>query len=320
MSSPKGQDMSVGLIGGRGYAGRELLGLIEQHPRLCLDFAASRSLAGQPIAATVPTWSGSDLFVDANPEAVADRDPDVFILALPNGLADEYTSSISERAVVVDLSADHRFDSDWAYGLPELHRDDLAGATRIANPGCYATAAMLALEPISSLLASVPAAFGVSGYSGAGTDPSPKNDPSLLRDNVMPYQLTGHMHEREITHQLGTRVRFAPSVAPFERGLVVTVLADLTEPTDIDSLADVYARCYRDDPVIEITSEAPLPRDVAGRVGAVVGGFSVDPSDPRRIGVAAALDNLLKGAASQAVQNINLAVGFDGLAGLSPTN
>ena len=293
-----------------------MLRLVDGHPGLRLDHAASRSLAGRPLTDSVPSWSGDDVFIEATPAAIAERDADVLVLALPNGLSEEYLPLIDDEVVVVDLSADHRFDSAWVYGLPELHRGDLPGATRIANPGCYATATMLALDPIAAILDVEPSAFGVSGYSGAGTDPSPKNDQTVLRDNVMPYQLTGHIHEREITHQLGRGVRFAPSVAPFERGLVVTVLAELHQSTDVESLAERFESHYHGDGLIEIKSEAPLPRDVAGRVGASIGGFSVDPTDQRRIGVAVALDNLLKGAASQAVQNINLACGLAELVGL----
>ena len=307
---------TIGLVGARGYAGRELLRLIQEHPRLRLAFAASRKLAGDPIRDSVPAWSGDEVFVDATPQALADLEADVFILALPNGLSDQYIPMIDAQAVVVDLSADHRFDDAWAYGLPELSRDDLPGAHRIANPGCYATATMLALAPIASLLETEPSAFGVSGYSGAGTDPSPKNDPDLLRDNLLPYQLTGHVHEREITHQLGRPVRFAPSVAAFERGLVVTVLAQMSQPTDTESLANMFHSRYTTDPLIEIKNETPQPRDAAGRIEATIGGFAVDPIDQHRIGVVVALDNLLKGAASQAVQNINLACRFESLAGL----
>lgn len=310
---------TVGLVGARGYAGRELLRIVQSHPHLALAYAASRSRAGVAVRDVVADWAGDDVFVDASPAAVADRAADVVVLALPNGESARYVEGLGADTIVVDLSADHRFDSEWAYGLAELHRGDLSGARRISNPGCYATAAVLALSPIVSLLDGPPAAFGVSGYSGAGTTPSPRNDEALLRDNVMPYRLTGHVHEREITHQLGCRVRFAPSVAPFERGLVVTVLADLSRPTDPESLRESYESHFRDDRLVSIRDEVPLPREVAGEVTAVIGGFSVDTGDRRRIGVAAALDNLLKGAASQAVQNINLACGLDELDGLEAT-
>lgn len=308
----------LGIVGARGYAGRELLRLLGDHPDLELAFAASRKMAGQPLSEVAPMWSGGDVFVEPAPEMVAASGADVLVLALPNGISGEYLPSISDETVVVDLSADHRFDDDWAYGLPELNRGDIAGARRIANPGCYATAATLAVAPLARDLLSEPSAFGVSGHSGAGSDPSPKNDPATLRDNVMPYRITGHIHEAEISHQSGHRIRFAPSVAPFERGLVVTVLAELARPTTVEDLKGRYEDRYGSAPLIEITDETPLPRDAAGRVEATIGGFSVSDRDPRRIGVVVTLDNLLKGAASQALQNVNLALGFDELAGLRP--
>ena len=308
----------LGLVGARGYAGREVLRLLADHPDLELAFAASRSMAGDAISGVVPGWDGDQTFVEPSPAMVAASGADVVVLALPNGVSDEYLPGIPDDTVLVDLSADHRFDDDWAYGLPELGRGDIADSRRIANPGCYATAAMLGIAPIADDLLSEPSAFGVSGYSGAGTDPSPKNDPEVLRDNVKPYKITGHIHEREISYQSGHRVRFAPSVAPFERGLVVTILAELETPTTEQDLMMRYASHYDGFALIEMAAAAPLPRDAAGRVTAIIGGCSVDDADPRRIGVAVAIDNLLKGAASQALQNVNLACGFDELAGLLP--
>ena len=269
-----------------------------------------------PVAGALTGYSGDETFIAPTPTMPELRQVDVVVLALPNGMSDEYLPAIDGTTTVVDLSADHRFDDDWVYGLPELHRGDLAGARRIANPGCYATAAMLALAPIESVLDADPAVFGVSGFSGAGSDPSPKNDPEILRENVLPYTITGHVHEREIGYQIGRTVRFAPSVAPFVRGLVVTVLASAREALTSESLAGRFAAAYETDRMIEITNEVPLPRDAAFRVGALIGGFSVDPDDGRRIGVVAALDNLLKGAASQAIQNINLARGLGEHTGL----
>lgn len=305
----------LGLVGARGYAGRELLRLLAGHPDLELAFAASRRMAGRRLA-EITSWDGDETFVEPSPEMVASADADVLILALPNGVSGEYLPVISDVTLVVDLSADHRFDDDWVYGLPELGRGDLVGARRIANPGCYATASMLALMPVASDLLSEPSLFGVSGYSGAGTDPSPRNDPEVLRDNVMTYRITDHVHEHEVSHHSGHRVRFAPAVAPFERGLVVTMLAELESATTVDDLKARYEEHYSGDPLVEIVGDAPLPRDTVGRVDGVLGGFSVSERDPRRIGVVSGLDNLLKGAASQALQNVNLACGFDPLAGL----
>ena len=128
------------------------------------------------------------------------------ILALPDGAAAPFIEALEQKAphrIVIDLSADHRFDDAWAYGLPELNRAKIVNAKRIANPGCYATAMQLALAPLVDQLGGVPALFGVSGYSGAGTTPSPKNDVARLKDNLMPYSLVGHKHEREVAHRFG---------------------------------------------------------------------------------------------------------------------
>ncbi len=322
-SSPAAPEPArIGLVGGRGHTGAELIRLLDAHPRLSLAFASSRELARKPLRDVAPSVHADLAFIDSTPEAVVHAGADVFILALPNGVSNEYVAAIEAAqpsAVIVDLSADHRFDGDWAYGLPELNRRRLAGARRIANPGCYATAMMLALAPISDQLAGVPHAFGVSGYSGAGTTPSRRNDPQVLRDNLLPYQLADHLHEREVSHQLGLAVRFAPHVAPFFRGLTVTVMAELREEAAGASLIDHYQAFYEPHPLVDLLGEeVPLVRDAAKGIKATIGGITVSAADPRRVSIVATLDNLLKGAASQAVQNINLACGFGALEGLSP--
>ncbi|MFO0661572.1 MAG: Asd/ArgC dimerization domain-containing protein [Polyangiaceae bacterium] len=157
----------------------------------------------------------------------------------------------------------------------------------------------------------------MSGYSGAGTTPSPKNDPELLRDNLMPYSLVGHVHEREVSRHLGKTVRFMPHVAPFFRGIMLTISTELSQP--ISSAAELMARYesrYRDKSLIRVQKDAPWVRDVMNRHEVVVGGFAVDPTGTHAV-VVVTIDNLLKGAATQALQNLNLALGFDELAGIA---
>jgi N-acetyl-gamma-glutamyl-phosphate reductase/acetylglutamate kinase len=146
---------------------------------------------------------------------------------LPNGVCKPFVDAIEETgnkdSVIVDLSADYRFDSRWTYGLPELvDRAKIAKATRIANPGCYATAAQLGIAPLLGQMSAQPTVFGVSGYSGAGTKPSPKNDVANLTNNIIPYSLTDHIHEREISAQLGEAVAFIPHVAVWFQGIHVS--------------------------------------------------------------------------------------------------
>jgi N-acetyl-gamma-glutamyl-phosphate reductase len=307
----------VGLVGGRGYVGQELVKLVARHPRLSLAFVASSSKLGERVADHLEGAPDALRFED--PSALDYERADVVILGLANGEAGAAAKAIASAApgmVIVDLSADHRFDDGWIWGVPELRREGLAGARRIANPGCYATAAALALAPVASLLAGPAHVFGVSGYSGAGATPSPRNDVEALRDNVMPYALTGHAHEREVTRHVAP-VFFVPHVASFLRGVAVTVSMAFAEPVTLAALRARYHDAYDAEPLVALADEPPLVRDVVGRPGAVVGGFAVDEARRHAV-VVATLDNLLKGAASQAVQNVNLALGLPELTGIEP--
>ncbi|ACD58621.1 N-acetyl-gamma-glutamyl-phosphate reductase [Xanthomonas oryzae pv. oryzae PXO99A] len=251
--------------------------------------------------------------LDAN--AVAAKAADVVILALPNGKAAPFVAAIdaaTPQTLVIDLSTDYRFDPAWYYGLPELTRGSYAGQKRISNPGCYATAMQLTIAPLLDQLAGPPQCFGVSGYSGAGTTPSDKNNPALLADNLMPYALTNHMHEREVSAQLGVPVEFMPHVAPHFRGITLTVNLWLQQPLTREQIQARYTQRYADEPLIEIVDEAPWVSRIAGRHGVQIGGVTLAPGN-KRVVVVATLDNLLKGAATQAMQNLNLALGWDEL-------
>jgi len=308
----------VGLIGARGHTGRELLRLIAQHPELMLAYASSRELAGKHVTEIAPECVDGCDFEDLGPEEAAVRRADVVILALPDGAAGDYVrayETLAPQRILVDLSADHRFDDDWAYGLPELNRSAILNKTRIANPGCYATAMQLALAPLVKRLDGVPAVFGVSGYSGAGTKPSPKNDTARLADNLMPYALSGHMHEREASRHLGAPVRFMPHVHQAFSGLLVTVHAPLSEKIDKAALAKLFEDQYGGEPLIALRNAPPELKDGAGRQGILIGGFEVSEDGLSAV-VVAAEDNLLKGAAVQAIQNINLALGLHELTGI----
>lgn len=294
----------VGIVGARGYAGAELIGLIGQHPNFSLAYAASRSQVGQP----VPGAEGY-AFVSADPDHVTMLDADAVVLAVPDGTTDEYTKLLGDR-VVVDLSSDHRFDDAWVYGLSEYNATRLTGATRISNPGCYATALQLAARPLLSVIEGPIHAFGVSGCSGAGTTPSDRNNPELLADGVTPYKLVGHTHEREATHHLNHPVRFTPCVAPFFRGISLTLHAHAQRPTDLQSLNDLFEQAYGGSALISVLGErVPRVQEIDRDPGAQIGGITVG-ADGRSIAVVCVIDNLLKGASSQAIQNVNLALGL----------
>jgi N-acetyl-gamma-glutamyl-phosphate reductase len=312
---------SLVLVGGRGFAGGELLRLLGGHTGIRLAAAVSRGQAGMPVQQTTPSWPDPETcFVAMEPADVGSIAADAWVLALPNGVAAPWVEAIrssSPDAVMVDFSADYRFDNDWVYGLPERNRDAIRQAKQISNPGCYATGAQLAIEPLSPLLAAPPVVFGVSGYSGAGRTPSPRNNPDRLADNLIPYALSGHMHEREVSVHLGCEVCFHPHVAAFFRGISLTVSVQLKEPVETGYLVERYRSFYAGESGIRIQRDIPEIRDVAGTPGMNIGGFTIDPRDPCRVTLVAALDNLLKGAASQALQNLNLALGFDEWTGMS---
>jgi len=191
---------------------------------------------------------------------VAAHPADAWVLALPNGLATEWVQHIGDKSpdsLILDLSADHRFDPAWTYGLPERFRKQLVKTRLIANPGCYATGAQLGLLPLQERLVSAPVVFGVSGFSGAGKTPSPRNDPDRLRDNLMPYALSGHVHEQEISHQLGVEVCFMPHVAAFFRGISLTISFELDGATTAHELLDIFHRAYAGEELIKVTGETP---------------------------------------------------------------
>ena len=309
---------TVGIVGARGHTGSELIRLIANHPQFELAFVSSRELDGQRVSEHNVAYAGELRFENLSPEAVAVKNVDAVVLALPNGKAADYVAAIGAakaNPVIVDLSADYRFDGSWYYGLPELTRGKYAGQKRISNPGCYATAMQLAIAPLLDQLASPPQCFGVSGYSGAGTTPSDKNNVELLRGNLMPYSLTDHMHEREVSRQLGVPVEFMPHVAPHFRGITLTANLWLQQAMKVEDIRALYREFYAGEPLIRVIDEAPWVSRIAGRHGVEVGGFTVAPGG-KRVVIVATLDNLLKGAATQAMQNLNLAFGLDELASI----
>jgi len=304
---------SVGIVGARGHTGAELIRLIVAHPSLDLAFVSSRELDGQRVDAHNDAYAGDLHYENLDAQAVVAKRADVVVLALPNGKAASFVEAVDAAApdaVIVDLSADHRFDRTWYYGLPELTRDRWRGERRISNPGCYATAIELTVAPMKEVLAAPPVCFGVSGYSGAGTTPSDKNDPGKLRDNLMPYALTGHIHEKEASFHLGVPIEFMPHVAPHFRGLSVTTNLYLSRAMKREDVLARFRDAYGAEKLVHIVDDPPWVSRIARRHDAEIGGFALS-ADGRRVVIVATLDNLLKGAATQAMQNINMALGFD---------
>lgn len=321
-STPKPEGTSkspgrVALIGARGYTGKNLISLIDNHPHLEVAHVSSRELKGQKL----DYYNKANLVyealqIDDIKNLESQGDVDFWVMALPNKVCEPFVEAIESvhgKSKIVDLSADHRFvpEAEWAYGLPELNdRNKIAAAKKIANPGCYATGSQVALAPLSQYITGLPTVFGVSGYSGAGTKPSPKNDPSFLSDNLIPYALTNHIHEREISTRLGHEVAFVPHVGQWFQGISLTVSVPIKQGSlTSEDVSALYKKFYKGERLIHIADDIPLVKDISGTHGVVVGGFKVNESKDRVV-LCATIDNLLKGAATQCLQNINLALNY----------
>jgi N-acetyl-gamma-glutamyl-phosphate reductase / acetylglutamate kinase len=297
----------VALIGARGYTGQALINLINNHPHLDLRHVSSRELKGQKLEGyTKRDITYENLSVEDVTRMEENGDVDCWVMALPNGVCKPFVDAIdavgSGKSLIVDLSADYRFDDSWTYGLPELvSRSKIASATRIANPGCYATAAQLAISPLVPYLGGQPTVFGVSGYSGAGTKPSPKNNTENLANNLIPYSLTDHIHEKEISRQLGSPIGFIPHVAMWFQGIHHTINIPLKEKMASRDIRNLYQERYAGEKLIKVTGEPPSVKAISGKHGVEVGGFAVHSSGERVV-VCATIDNLLKGAATQCLR------------------
>ncbi len=321
-SSIKGNADFEMLAGARGYTGQALINLLSTHSNLDLRHVSSRELAGQKLKG----YDKRDITYENLSVEDVRRMPDIdcWIMALPNGVAKPWIDAIEEngnsQSLIVDLSADYRFDNTWTYGLPELvDRSKIAKATRVTNPGCYATAAQIGIAPLLPFIDpnSYPVIMGVSGYSGAGTKPSPKNNVENLTNNLIPYSLTDHIHEKEISTQLGKEVAFIPHVAVWFQGIHHSINIPLNKTFTSRDIRNIYQERYEGEPLVKVIGESPLVKNIAGTHGIEVGGFGVHSSG-KRVVVNVTIDNLLKGAATQALQNINLAMGYAEFEGYVP--
>ena len=309
---------SIGVVGARGFVGAELLTMLETHANFQCSFAYSGSQAGEPVAKHVVGVNEELIFEKIAPLELAARDLDAVVLCLPDKESMQWVSAFQNSStVLLDISSDHRFDNSWTYGLSEHFRSAIQSATRISNPGCYATACQLALRPIVDKLVYPPSCFGVSGYSGAGRTPNPRNNKVLLADGITPYKLVNHTHEREVSRHLGAPVRFSPHVAPHFRGITLTIQAQFKADTSDQELFRIFQDAYSSHDSIHVIEAMPRVQEIVNFDGAIVGGFSTNPERPNELSLVCVIDNLRKGAAGQALQNLNLALGVDEFQGLN---
>lgn len=308
-------DKKIAIVGASGYTGWELIKLLQDRPGFQLVALNSESHAGRPVSALYPDAGPGFKFTDYTIEEMNRLAPDVVFLCRAEGYATRHAPEFSGR--VIDLSRDLRFAEGTAYGLPELNRQAIRASRLVANPGCYATACILAGLPLvhSGLVERI--VFDCkSGYSGAGRTPSVRNDPGRLQDNILAYRLTGHPHQNEIRQGLGlAQVSFTPHVLPWFRGILATGHLILKKKLDPDRVRERYREYYANEPFVRILDRVPDLHDVQGTNLCCLGGFESDDAD--RLVLVAAIDNLLKGASGQAVQNMNLMLGLPEAEGLA---
>ncbi len=301
--------IKVALVGARGYVGFELIKLIDNHPQTQLLAAYSREYNGKKVSEIVTGFTEKDLCYCADElEGLAEKDLDVIFLALPNDIAaknHDLWLKISKKCVIIDLSSDFRFDDTWTYGQPETRQKHIMGKKLITNPGCYATASQLGILPILEQLDGTPQIFGVSGYSGAGSKPSDKNNPKLLKDNLMAYKLVDHIHENEVSRVLNHPVNLMPHVAEFFRGIHLTISLNLKQEKTASQITQIYQEFYNNFELIKVTKQIPEVTQVQNTHNVLIGGFS---TKGKHLVLCVCIDNLLKGAATQAIQNMNLAL------------
>jgi N-acetyl-gamma-glutamyl-phosphate reductase len=326
----------IAVLGAAGYAGAVAARLLHRHPRFELAHVTARSDAGTRLDAIHPRTRVPLALEVYDPDRHAEVD--AAVVAYPHGAAAPVVAELRERGVrVVDLSADFRLHDrasyeqwygehgapellgDAVYGLPELHRAAIAGAQLVANPGCYPTAAILALTPLAraGLLGDV-VIDAKSGVSGAGREPSQAKHFVTVDETVIPYKVGAHRHTPEIEQELGdgTRVTFTAHLVPLAHGELISAYVTPARPTDLAEVRGLYAAAYDGEPWVEVVDGPPGMQEVRETNFCRVS-VHEDARSGRLI-VFATIDNLWKGTSSQAIQNLNLMFGVEESEGLAP--
>lgn len=325
----------IGVYGASGYTGQELLRILLRHPAVEVVAVTSRRYAGQSVADLYPAFTGlTDLkFMDASPEEVAAKCDHVF-LALPHAVSMSVAPLFHQAGKkIVDLSADFRLRNTdtyatWygphmapellgeaVYGIPELYREQIRAARIVANPGCYPTSIILGLAPLlkegwidpSSIIAD-----SKSGVSGAGRDPQVTSLFCEVTEAFKAYKVAQHRHTPEIEQELGVlagrdlRISFTPHLLPISRGILSTIYASLSDKAAFKEVHELYESFYKNESFVRIYKKGAYPNisSVRGANYCDIG-IAVDERTGRVI-VISAIDNLVKGAAGQAIQNMNL--------------
>jgi len=311
----------IGIIGANGYTGSELVRLLAFHPKVSLSFLYSRSNAGTKISDLYPDLATvCEMVLTDQPEEV-----DILFLCLPHKESQNWLiqNSVKDETLVIDFGNDFRLNGNFGnrnfiYGLPEINKKQLSGAKSIANPGCFATAIQLALLPLAqkSVLTEV-YTTGITGSTGAGQSLQATTHFTWRNDNISAYKTLTHQHVDEILQQLEAfnaneiSLNFVPWRGDFARGIFTssTVKTD-REVSDIYAL---YKRFYADEPFVTVSEKAIDLKQVINTNRCVI---HIEKSGDVAV-IHSAIDNLLKGASGQALQNMNIAMGWEENSGLN---
>lgn len=325
--------MKTAIIGARGYLGRELVRLLVDHPHVTDVVPASTTSGGTAFKDSVATFTGHPKLQMVGVDDPQVRDADVVFLATAGGEAKSLLPQLDEAApsLIVDLSRDHRLEAiagtgKWTYGLAEVAPGTKKGATHVANPGCYPTASILSMTPAVAAGLATGAAIvvdGKSGVSGAGAVPRADLHYPEMHDGLRAYKVLGHDHEAEIeaacqraganTSAAKALVQFTPHLVPTSRGLLTTTYVPVNTDVAIEQVRAAYKEAYANRPFVSITDEAETKHVLHSNRAHI----AVDLNERHHtLVVRAAIDNLLKGGAGAAVQNLNLALGLPETAGL----
>jgi N-acetyl-gamma-glutamyl-phosphate reductase len=318
--------MRVAVAGATGYTGQELIRLLARHPGVVVTAATSSGATpARRLPALARLWDG--VITPLDRDALA-READIVFLALPDAAAAELAPQLVDAGVrAIDLSGafrlrneatrarwypeTHRLPQDLAYGLTEHHREAIRSARLVANPGCYPTASLLALLPLvqAGLLTAKSDVIvdAKSGVSGAGKTPSERTHFSEVHGSLSAYGVFGHRHGAEIEEGLGREVTFTPHLVPIDRGIFATIYVRVPAGTTEEAMGEAFETAYRNEPFVRLTGSAlPEIKHVAQTNFCDIG-WRVDPSG--RAILVSVIDNLLKGASGQAVQNMNVMIG-----------
>jgi N-acetyl-gamma-glutamyl-phosphate reductase len=318
----------VAVVGAAGYGGAVAAAILRRHPALELTAVTARSDAGRRHDELYPRYRVPLQLEEFDPDAVAERAGSA-VVGYPHRAAAPAVKALRERGLkVVDLSADFRLDREryerWyqpheapelldeaVYGLTEAHRDEIRGAYLVAAPGCYSTAALLALWPLREHIDDA-VVDAKSGVSGAGREATQTTHFVSVTENVQAYKVDGHRHAAELEQELpdGAHFTFVPHLVPIEQGLLASCY--LTTGLEPDAVLDLYRSAYKDEPFIDLVADPPGTDDVRETNRCRVHVTAVGG----RVIVLAAIDNLWKGAAGQAVQDLNLMLGLPETEGL----